>query len=447
MRKFIGLICVLALCLFSSPVVWAAYVNLFAGQTIDAGDVSITNDGTNVTVTITTEGDWILLETHVAIAQNEAGIPQNKKGNPQVGLFSSSTEHNSFDGDTEAVHTLPLGGLTEEIVVAAHAKVLNTDSAMELVVVSDWETKVTATNTEEITPFDAWELSWLHPLWLSTVDGSFGVDTEYIWEVDGVNDRTVTEDVSFERVFSLPGYPLGGSQLLITCDNQYSVSLNGNAIGNDANWKTVETYDVSGDLVLGSNTLTFHCTNVGAPSATGNQNPAMLIFELNADYSDDEETAWGDGARFVDRGNWATYIEYQIIQLPDLVVTEVIPGNIDNGTLYFSYTVANTGGEGPSGNSIFDVAAYLSADNQLDGSDIELVWGYCVMTYHLDVGWSHTRDDNAPLAQPQVIPPGDYYLIILVDAKPGQPPNFYPGVVESNETNNWKASSTTVTIP
>lgn len=319
MRKFICLISALAFCLFSGTVAWAnapLAVDLLAGQTIDAGDVSITNDGTYVTVTITTEGDWILLETHVAIAQEEAGIPQTKKGNPQVGLFSSSTEHNSFDGDTIAIHILPLGTLTGTIVVAAHAKVLNTDSAMELIVVSDSDTNVTATNTGSITPFAAVELTWLHPAWVSTVDSFFDTNngTEYIWEVDGVNDPEVAEDVSFERVFALPGYPLSGSELLITCDDRYSVSLNSVAIGTADMWYSVETYDVSGNLLLGSNTLTFECTNdYLSNDATATQNPAMLIFELNANYSDDEETAWGDGDRFVERGNWATYIEYIII--------------------------------------------------------------------------------------------------------------------------------------
>ena len=37
--------------------------------------------------------------------------------------------------------------------------------------------------------------------------------------------------------------------------------------------------------------------------------------------------------------------------------------------------------------------------------------------------------------------PGTYYLIVDADTLPGQPPNFYPGVVEDDETNNWTASA------
>ncbi|MDY6987069.1 MAG: LamG-like jellyroll fold domain-containing protein [Thermodesulfobacteriota bacterium] len=131
--------------------------------------------------------------------------------------------------------------------------------------------------------------------------------------------------------------------------------------------------------------------------------------------------------------------------LPDLVVTEVIPGDIVDGVLHFSYTVVNVGAAGPSGVSTFDVMPYLSTDQELDESDIEFVWGYSVWTYPLGEGWSQTLSLEGLL--PEGIPPGDYYLIVLADALPGQPPNYYPGVMESDETNNWTASVSTVNVP
>ncbi len=122
-----------------------------------------------------------------------------------------------------------------------------------------------------------------------------------------------------------------------------------------------------------------------------------------------------------------------IVDAIDLGTDEVLEGDV----LPYSYTVANIGGEGPAGDSLFDVATYLSADQFLDAADIELAAGYSAWSYHLGVGWSQswTEDDVTIPAGP-----GTYYLIVLADAKPGLPPNYYPGVVESDETNNWKAS-------
>jgi hypothetical protein len=137
--------------------------------------------------------------------------------------------------------------------------------------------------------------------------------------------------------------------------------------------------------------------------------------------------------------------------LPDLIISSIdsLPASIQpGGTGQVCYTVRNIGSEGPSGNSTFDVAMYLSQDATLDPSDIELPWGYSAWTYHLSVAWSSGVCDSVWFvdARGNPITPGTYYLIVVADAKPGQPPNYYPGVVESNESNNWTASTTTITV-
>ena len=130
------------------------------------------------------------------------------------------------------------------------------------------------------------------------------------------------------------------------------------------------------------------------------------------------------------------------------MVSEII---LDSDAIYaddylkFTYTVENIGGEGPVGNSTFDVAGYLSNDAVLDGSDTMILGPggssgtYSVWTYHLSEGWSHSlyvEDGDITGTAP-----GTYYLIVDADTLPGLPPNNYPGVVESDETNNWTASA------
>jgi hypothetical protein len=127
--------------------------------------------------------------------------------------------------------------------------------------------------------------------------------------------------------------------------------------------------------------------------------------------------------------------------LPDLVVTSVVPASdiLVRNTFYpLTYIVSNVG-NAVGGTSTFDVLAYLSSDAVLDDSDLPLTSAYSVWTYPLSVGWS-ASDTRRFLTIPGSVSPGEYYIIVLADALPERPPNFYPGVVESNETNNWRAS-------
>ena len=87
------------------------------------GVVEVTNDGNNLSVIYTiTEGGWCISETHLHI-ENESkdDIPQTKKGNPKVGQFDHSEEHEPcVNGYT---YEIPLNGLSGEIYIAAHAAV------------------------------------------------------------------------------------------------------------------------------------------------------------------------------------------------------------------------------------------------------------------------------------------------------------------------------------
>lgn len=97
--------------------------NLIAGQHIDAGDVRITNDDTNLYVEISTQDGWLLTETHIFAGTGE--IPVNRKGTPVPGRFPF---HGSFSpGVTSYTEVIPLAGLDvgcgEELKVAVHAVV------------------------------------------------------------------------------------------------------------------------------------------------------------------------------------------------------------------------------------------------------------------------------------------------------------------------------------
>lgn len=94
-------------------------VTLYAGQTIDAGTVCMSIDnavdtsavcGAGATgaieVAFTTTGGWEIAEAHLALGDELADFPVNRKGNPQIGLFPYAT--GDITGATSHTFQVPL---------------------------------------------------------------------------------------------------------------------------------------------------------------------------------------------------------------------------------------------------------------------------------------------------------------------------------------------------
>ena len=90
-------------------------VTLTAGQHIDVGTVTVSNDETNLYVVYETTGNWVITETHLYVGP-EAGIPLNGGGNPRIGHFP-------YHGNDDSPFTIPLAGLGDDFVIVAHAVV------------------------------------------------------------------------------------------------------------------------------------------------------------------------------------------------------------------------------------------------------------------------------------------------------------------------------------
>lgn len=107
-------------------------MNLIAGQTIDAGDVTIINDGTTLFVTIETQDGWSLTESHLDFGDLIDGFPTNNKGNPKVGLFDFQESHAL--GTTEFTYEFLLADLgidpldEETIPIAIHTVVVKVEA-------------------------------------------------------------------------------------------------------------------------------------------------------------------------------------------------------------------------------------------------------------------------------------------------------------------------------
>lgn len=124
--QYFGSAAALAVLLIATPThaELLATADLFAGQDLDVGDVTITDIGSGmleVEIQIQNPApdgqDWCLQKVHIEVADDETEIPQNNKGNPKVGQFEvndsvdcSLSETYQFDlpaGDfVVAVHTI-----------------------------------------------------------------------------------------------------------------------------------------------------------------------------------------------------------------------------------------------------------------------------------------------------------------------------------------------------
>lgn len=105
-------------------------VSLVAGQHTDIGTVTVANDEDNVYVTFATGTGWTLRATHLEVATSLGDVPVNGAGNPVMGHFTWQQTH--ADGTKRFTVTIPRSELGvevgDELIVAAHADVYDTDS-------------------------------------------------------------------------------------------------------------------------------------------------------------------------------------------------------------------------------------------------------------------------------------------------------------------------------
>ncbi|MFU8862148.1 MAG: hypothetical protein ACNA8K_17210 [Cyclonatronaceae bacterium] len=107
------------------------FYTLYAGQSIDAGKLAVSNDGNNLYVTFTTTGKWLLGATHLHVSDVLNDIPSTKQGNPIPGRFAYSENYDPFVNSYTYTLSLEDNGWEagNELFVAAHAVVVTTDAA------------------------------------------------------------------------------------------------------------------------------------------------------------------------------------------------------------------------------------------------------------------------------------------------------------------------------
>ena len=287
---------------------------LFAGQDIPVGTVSVWNDDVELHVTYNTTGGWVLTETHLAVVTKFVDFPTNNAGNPKVGHFPYSEENIFTDTWEEIIKLSVIPAVAgQELFIAAHAVVADTNITKEEVVVSRPGIDVYGPLSVDTNLGDSsWGLAslavaaWPHPAW-NTVSVQM-LDATWISTSQYVEDPDINSWRWFHDEINIQGYPLAGSVVLATADNEEEVYFNGVLIGSNNNWPSINNYPISPQP--GMNTLDFIVFNwawAGGVLA----NPTGLIYKATVTYYP-EESAWADGTRFTEPGNWATYFTYTV---------------------------------------------------------------------------------------------------------------------------------------
>ena len=318
---------------------YVTQADLLAGQNLDVGNVTVSNDGDMLYVEYNlTESDWYLVETHLHVAGSMTDVPQteakgkgkNKGGNPIPGQFNYTNESHNLDKVyTYEINYTDLGFEPGDgVVIAAHAVVGHVIWDECIDVVSDGTAYWFNETEAEPTWYQAVPC-WVHPSWPSIAGATWIWRTETTnaaWEYNNVPEYDADKwGWWFVKPFSLPetAFDIHG-MINITADNSYELSMGPwmafDYIGGDGTmhrdgpsgnqeWATIETYYLTDELVPGDNYISIRALNY-----LETDNPAGLIFNATIcyDYFDMYETAWANGSDFPGN-NWATYFEYEIV--------------------------------------------------------------------------------------------------------------------------------------
>ncbi len=90
-------------------------------------------------------------------------------------------------------------------------------------------------------------------------------EAEWIWSPAYEKELAPPGDCYFRKTFTL-GTPEQG-EIQIGCDDRYELFVNGHQVGTGSNWKVLDVYDITEQLVQGTNTIAVKATNRDQGSA------------------------------------------------------------------------------------------------------------------------------------------------------------------------------------
>ncbi|MFO7891369.1 MAG: hypothetical protein R6V04_13640 [bacterium] len=380
---------------------------LYADQDTPVGNVEVTNDAENLYVKyFITEDDWCITETHLHVTDTLSEIPTNPRGNPIPGHFMENDEH---DCVTEFTYTYNLAeygwNANTPLYIAAHAVVVRPieDCVEEVWMIGYEETKTCQCTsdpdyscyTHYANEFNTKKDLDGDGIYTDPIEdcGDPGVGliehrpdytTPFIvgttpFEEFAYNQNT-NQDYATNIDVQWNGELLFGGELTVSwspgksATEKKEVSVDGTLvdtfiqsgtpISGQGYW--LDKYPVYQDSVqvdpLSEGT---HTINFNHIQGDGTSFDWIRLTKPCEQW----ESAWGDGTRFVNRGNWATYFTYDIKSWECVEIINVNAADSDgensdileDGTNY-KFEVTGTYSNKPSDPHLVD-AKYISFDN------------------------------------------------------------------------------------
>ena len=300
------------------PPVGTIPVDLFAGQTLDVGDVLVWNDANTLYVKfVYTGSECGFLEVHLQVDKDAFSSDiLTKKGNPIPGKFEKSNNVGCF---TEHTFTYDLEeegfGCGDPLVIAAHAVVPSGE-----VNADNLDGPVYATNVFSVTPGTnaVREPSYT----LGAPDSEYNkVDTFYSLGINGCIELeledfvggtlTVYETTWQHSYNNYARYPEESADISVSADG-----VNWTYLGKaDNSGQSSSNVPVPNEFDLEECIKYIRiCDTTNPDLHTGAYN-AFDLDAIEAEYYCEKETAWGDGNRFVEKGSWATFFTY-VLHMP-----------------------------------------------------------------------------------------------------------------------------------
>lgn len=128
---------------------------------------------------------------------------------------------------------------------------------------------------------------------------ALAISAKWIWSAKAADDELPPpEKIAFRKTFTIAeGVAVAGA--MITCDNEYTLYLNGTQIRRDDDWTTVEPVSLTQHLRTGENVIVVVAANGGT-----DPNPAGLLFQAII------EQPSGDRRVIASDGTWQVYEKF-----------------------------------------------------------------------------------------------------------------------------------------
>ncbi|MCU0799171.1 MAG: hypothetical protein MUC62_05810 [Candidatus Thermoplasmatota archaeon] len=345
----VGVLTIVAISMSMAATYNSKTVDLIAGKTMDAGEVIVTNDGSNIYVKFTAGEDWYITETHVHVADDVSKLPSaGKTKNLVPGQFDYKGEHDYL---TEYTYKIPLGswGNGKTLYVAAHAVVghlydCGDDDCDGCVVnLEAFEVSLPDTATiklvypysgapsyfPKITVTDGDGLDGDHEGWCVDIGRTINQNTQYNAKVYNSYETLPSGLVDYPENLDMVNWLLNQDFVGKTSPGGYGTYTYGDVqraiwtlIDISQSTASIGTYSaerVSELVDLAEDEDGFEpgcCEKIGvifAPVDSDGKvtNQVVLVMVDVPCYG--EETAWGKGTRYNNKGNWAMYFDYKVI--------------------------------------------------------------------------------------------------------------------------------------